>query len=427
MATRKKTAKTAAKKAAAKKVGARKVAVRKGASAQVPAKKAATRKIPAKKAAGRKVAGKRAPESRSDAIGLLATDHREVHRLFEDYQDLVDGDAEGAERQTLAERICTMLTAHATIEEEIFYPAARQALDEDEDLLDEAEVEHASAKDLIAQIRAMGPDDDLYDAKVTVLGEYVDHHVQEEENEMFPKCEQADMDLDALGERLAARKQELLGGRRTGRRCNESPVARASRGGIGRRTLRRVAPCGATDPSMNLESLPLKTPGGDYVAIVEASQGTRNKLTYDARHEAFELTGVLPMGFAFPYDFGFFPSTRGGDGDPLDVLLLADESLPIGALVPCRLVGVIEAEQRDPGRDDVERNDRVIAVATKSHRYRECRRLDDVAPNVLDEIERFFIYYNEQKGGSFAPIGRGDVDRAERLVAEAADRRAADR
>jgi hemerythrin superfamily protein len=165
------------------------------------AAKTATKKVAAKKAASR---------SGPDAIRLLTTDHREVHRLFEDYKDLVESEAEGTERQALAEQICAMLTAHTTIEEEIFYPAARQALEEEEDLLDEAEVEHASAKDLIAQIQSMGPDDDLYDAKVTVLGEYVDHHVEEEEGEMFPKCKKADLDMKALGEQLAARKQELL-------------------------------------------------------------------------------------------------------------------------------------------------------------------------------------------------------------------------
>ena len=86
--------------------------------------------------------------------------------------------------------ICVTLTVHATIEEELFYPAAREA-EVETDLLDEAEVEHASAKDLIAQIEGMGPDDELYDAKVTVLGEYIDHHVKEEEGEMFPKCRKA--------------------------------------------------------------------------------------------------------------------------------------------------------------------------------------------------------------------------------------------
>jgi hemerythrin superfamily protein len=101
-----------------------------------------------------------------------------------------------------------MLTVHTTVEEEIFYPAVRAA-QVDADLLDEAAVEHASAKDLIAQIRSMDPDDDLYDAKVTVLGEYVNHHAEEEEGEMFPKARRAKVDLEGLGEQIKSRKQAL--------------------------------------------------------------------------------------------------------------------------------------------------------------------------------------------------------------------------
>jgi len=152
---------------------------------------------------------KKAAAGSPDAIKLLSTDHAEVKQLFEQYEELVDADADAEERQALAEQICTMLTVHAQIEEEIFYPAARESID-DEDLLDEAEVEHASAKDLIAQIQEMDADEDLYDAKVKVLGEYINHHVQEEEGEMFPKCKSAKMDLKALGDEMAQRKQALL-------------------------------------------------------------------------------------------------------------------------------------------------------------------------------------------------------------------------
>jgi hemerythrin superfamily protein len=148
-------------------------------------------------------------KSGTDAIRVLTTDHEQVKQMFEEYDELVESEAEDDERQMLAEQICEALTAHATIEEEIFYPAARGVLDE-QDLLDEAEVEHASAKDLIAQIQSMEPADELYDAKVKVLGEYVDHHVQEEEGEMFPKVRESGLDLDALGEELVARKQELV-------------------------------------------------------------------------------------------------------------------------------------------------------------------------------------------------------------------------
>ncbi|MGJ0532316.1 hemerythrin domain-containing protein [Methylocystis sp.] len=113
------------------------------------------------------------------------------------------------EKEELARKICAALTVHAKIEEEIFYPALRKSIDDDE-LLDEAEVEHASAKQLIAEIRSMSPKDHLFDAKVKVLGEYVMHHVQEEEQEMFPEARKSEVDLDALGIKLSKRKAELM-------------------------------------------------------------------------------------------------------------------------------------------------------------------------------------------------------------------------
>jgi len=148
-------------------------------------------------------------KTKADAIGLLTSDHGEVRQMFDAYQDLVDAQAEDEEKQALAERICRSLTVHATLEEEIFYPAARAALEEQE-LLDEAEVEHASIESLIAQIQDMEVGDELFDAKVKVLGEYVNHHVQEEEGEMFPKVRESELDLDVLGDELLNRKQELV-------------------------------------------------------------------------------------------------------------------------------------------------------------------------------------------------------------------------
>lgn len=139
-----------------------------------------------------------------DAIALLKADHREVKKMFQEFEK-TEGDAE---KQALASNICAALKVHTQIEEEIFYPAAYDVLEED-DLLDEAEVEHASAKDLIAQIEGSSPSEPLYDAKVKVLGEYIDHHVQEEEKELFPECRDSGMDLKALGEQLRARKAEL--------------------------------------------------------------------------------------------------------------------------------------------------------------------------------------------------------------------------
>ena len=174
------------------------------------AKKSAAKKAPAKKAPARKSAApaKKSTRARADATTLLAKDHKDVKALFKRYEKLSKAEAEGSERQELAEQICQMLTVHAQIEEEIFYPAVREA-EVDEDLLDEAEVEHASAKDLIAQIQSMSPEDDLYDAKVTVLGEYINHHVEEEEGQMFPKARRAKVDLEGLGEQIKQRKQAL--------------------------------------------------------------------------------------------------------------------------------------------------------------------------------------------------------------------------
>ncbi|HEY0820960.1 MAG TPA: hemerythrin domain-containing protein [Rhizobacter sp.] len=145
-----------------------------------------------------------------DAIKLLTQDHKEVKALFSEYEKLVKAEADDSQKQALAEQICQMLTVHAQIEEELLYPAAYEALDEG-DLVDEAQVEHASAKDLIAHIRAMQPSDELYDAKVTVLGEYIEHHVKEEEKEMFPKLKKTELDLKELGASLQSRKSELMG------------------------------------------------------------------------------------------------------------------------------------------------------------------------------------------------------------------------
>ncbi len=157
-------------------------------------------------AAKKTAASKSAPP---DALALLANDHQEVAKLFKAYEKLVKDDAEGDERQEIAQQICEMLSVHAEIEEEIFYPTLRGALDTD-DLLDEAEVEHATVKDLVGQIESMDPDDDLYDAKVTVLGEYVTHHVKEEESEIFPKARKAKLDLVQMGAELQSRKDELV-------------------------------------------------------------------------------------------------------------------------------------------------------------------------------------------------------------------------
>jgi hemerythrin superfamily protein len=141
----------------------------------------------------------------NDAIALLKADHKEVSDMFEKFETA------RSTKGKLAQQICMALTVHAQIEEEIFYPAAREALGDDgKDLLDEAKVEHNSLKELIGHIEGSSPEDDLFDANVTVLGEYVKHHVKEEEGELFPKLRKSDMDLKEVGERLSARKKELM-------------------------------------------------------------------------------------------------------------------------------------------------------------------------------------------------------------------------
>ena len=140
-----------------------------------------------------------------DAIALLKEDHRAVEKLFKDFEG-AKGDGR---KERLARQICLQLTVHTTIEEEIFYPACEGKIEED--LLKEAYVEHDSAKLLIAEIEAgNGESDDFFDAKVQVLSEQIEHHVKEEEGELFPQVRKADLDLKAIGEQLSARKNELL-------------------------------------------------------------------------------------------------------------------------------------------------------------------------------------------------------------------------
>ena len=142
-----------------------------------------------------------------DAVELLTQQHREVEEMFERFEKMTD--RAKVSKKKLADEICNALIMHTTIEEEIFYPATREASEDTEDMVDEAVVEHASAKDLIAQILEMDPGDDLYDAKVKVLSEMIEHHVEEEEKEMFPKMKELKLDLQALGQEMAARAAEL--------------------------------------------------------------------------------------------------------------------------------------------------------------------------------------------------------------------------
>jgi inorganic pyrophosphatase len=139
--------------------------------------------------------------------------------------------------------------------------------------------------------------------------------------------------------------------------------------------------------------------------VVETPKGSHNKLKFDPERHAFRLSHVLPVGMSFPFDFGFLPETRGGDGDPLDVLVLMDAPCPTGCLVDVRLIGVLEVEQREQD-GEVVRNDRLIAVATTSETHAATRELTDVAPALLAQIEAFFDQYNRLDGKDFRVVHR---------------------
>lgn len=156
-------------------------------------------------ARGRSTTKKTSASSRQqDAIQLLKADHREVERLFKDFQK-----ARGEDRkQQLSERICMELMIHTEIEEEIFYPQCREVLGDDE-IVNESLVEHQAAKDLIGEIRGMAASDEMFDARMQVLQEQIEHHVDEEEKKLFPQIQKTDMDLKGVGRQLAERKEEL--------------------------------------------------------------------------------------------------------------------------------------------------------------------------------------------------------------------------
>jgi hemerythrin superfamily protein len=150
----------------------------------------------------------RSTDAPRDAIALLKQDHRTVSQLFEEFAK-----ADEEEQSAIAQRVCQLLTVHAQIEEELLYPAAKECFDgdeENEDLVNEAEIEHGSAKELIAKIEGMSSDDEHFKATVTVLGEYIKHHVKEEEGQLFPQLKKTELDLKELGSRLADRKFALM-------------------------------------------------------------------------------------------------------------------------------------------------------------------------------------------------------------------------
>ena len=157
--------------------------------------------------------------------------------------------------------------------------------------------------------------------------------------------------------------------------------------------------------------------------IVETPKGSRNKYKYDPDNDVFKLSKVLPEGMVFPYDFGFVPSTKAADGDPLDVLMLMDEATFPGCLVECRLIGVIKAEQEEQGK--THRNDRLIAVATQSITYADVKHLRDLNATVLKQIEAFFINYQAVRGVKSKVLGHEGPQSAMRILEGSAQTKAA--
>ena len=163
-----------------------------------------------------------------------------------------------------------------------------------------------------------------------------------------------------------------------------------------------------------LDHLPAVSKSGDLNVIIETPKGCRNKFKYEPGLGLFIINKVLPAGSVFPFDFGFVPATLGEDGDPLDVLVLMDEPVFTGCVVPSRLVGVIEAEETKKGK--TERNDRLIAVSIASEDQAKLRKMSDLDPHLLKEIEHFFESYNRLGSKQFKCLGAFGPKRAQKLV-----------
>ncbi|AWN47580.1 inorganic pyrophosphatase [Methylobacterium terrae] len=173
-----------------------------------------------------------------------------------------------------------------------------------------------------------------------------------------------------------------------------------------------------TAPS--LSRLPTFGEDGAIHVVVETPKGSSNKYAFSDAFGAFLLKTVLPEGMSFPYDFGMIPSTKGADGDPLDVLLLLDAPAFPGCVMEARLVGVIEAEQRE-GEGTWERNDRLIGVAVNARTHAHIETLSDLRPGMLDEVEAFFGHYNRLAGKDFKVLRRGGAEAALAIARQGAD------
>ena len=148
--------------------------------------------------------------------------------------------------------------------------------------------------------------------------------------------------------------------------------------------------------------------------VIETPKGSRNKFAFDPKDHIFELKKVLPAGMTFPYDFGFVPSTKADDGDPIDVLVLMDEPAFPGCVLTCRPIGVIEGEQGEKKKK--ERNDRIIAVEQDAHSWADIGTIDDLGKEFCQELEEFFVNYHKLSGKNYRVLGVKGPDRARKLV-----------
>lgn len=149
--------------------------------------------------------------------------------------------------------------------------------------------------------------------------------------------------------------------------------------------------------------------------VIETPKGSRNKYAFDPETELFKLKHILPAGTAFPLDFGFIPNTKADDGDPVDVLVLSEQPIESGALLECRLLGVLLAEQQDQG-EEPQRNDRLVAVPLASHDYATYRTIDDLGQQRINDIVHFFSYYHAMENGRFTLLGTQGPDEARTLL-----------
>jgi len=160
-----------------------------------------------------------------------------------------------------------------------------------------------------------------------------------------------------------------------------------------------------------------------FQVVVETPRGCRNKYKFNPQTRRMKLSKVMPEGMMFPYDFGFFPDTKGEDGDPLDVLILNDDGTFPGCEIECRLIGVLKAEQTEQGQQ--KRNDRLIAVATASVLYGSIEELSDLEPAVLKQVEEFFVNYQKVRDIKFEIVKREGSHSASKLVSAASRNKAA--